>query len=204
MPVRTHCHPLIGSFFDTPYNTVPGYWWGGVRVPRACEASLAPNQSRHKRCPQTIWQAQAHAGTRTSENMAPQLLPAPPGCNWYMGIPAHFKGGNLIHMCTMKLAILYPASPPLSCVLFLALPQVCKPTIDLEPYNLFRSSPTLKCHSVLLSESAQGFDLDVWGSEGGQGCLILAGCSWQDFTRLSLLAAVFATASPRVGMIFSA
>lgn len=28
-----------------------------------------------------------------------------------------FKGGNLIHMCTMKLAILYPASPPLPLLL---------------------------------------------------------------------------------------
>lgn len=112
-----------------------------------------------------------------------------------------FKGANLIHMCTMKLAILYPASPPLSCLLFLALPQVCNPTTDLAPYNLFLSSPTIKCHSVLLSESAQGFDHNILSSEGGQGCLILAGCTWQDFTHLSFFVVVFVDVSPRAAVI---
>lgn len=87
-----------------------------------------------------------------------------------------FKGGNLIHMCTMKLAILYPASPPLSRTLFLALPRL-QLNPRLTPYNLFLPSPTTKCHSVLLSETAQGFDHGILGSEGGQGFLILAGCS---------------------------
>lgn len=98
-PPGSACQNTLPSsnwvIFDTPYNTVPVYWWGRVRVPRACEASLAPNQSRHKHCPQTIWQAQARTGTRTSKNMAPQLPPAPPGCNWYMGIPAHFQRRKL-------------------------------------------------------------------------------------------------------------
>lgn len=67
----------------------------GCRVgglPGACEASLAPNQSRHQRCPQTIWQSRS---ARTSEHAAPRLPPQPPGRNWYMGIPAPFQRGEL-------------------------------------------------------------------------------------------------------------
>lgn len=89
------CQNTLQSFnwviFDTPFHAVPAYWWEGVRMPGACEAPLAQNQSRHKRCPQTIWQARAHTGVRTSKNMAPQLVPVPPGRNWYMGIPEHFQ-----------------------------------------------------------------------------------------------------------------
>lgn len=103
----------------------------------------------------------------------------------------------------MKLAILYQAPPSflhaLSCP-----PPSLRLNRRLVRYNLFLSSPTIKCRCVSLSQTAQGFDHAILGSEGGQGFLILAGCSWQDFTHLSLLEVVFATVSPYVGVIFSA
>lgn len=101
-------------------------------MPRACEASLAPNQSRHKCCPQTIWQARAHTGARTSKNMAPQLPPVPPGCNWYMGIPEHFQRRELNPHVYYEIGYFVPSSPPLflSCF-FYCPPPVCNPSTDL-------------------------------------------------------------------------
>lgn len=191
--------------FDTPCCTVPAYWWGGVRVPRACEASLAPNQSRHKRCPQTIWQARAHTGARTSKNMAPQLPPVPPGRNWYMGIPEHFQRRELNPHVYYEIGYFVPASPLLPLLLFFS------PSPSLQPYHRF-STPNTSCFSHSLSVNYQlplylslwnrpRFDHDVLGCEGGQGCLIFTWCSaWQDFTRLSLFVAVLGPVCVRVSM----
>lgn len=206
VPVRTHCHPLIGSFLIPPYHTVPAYWWGGVRMPRACEASLAPNQSRHKRCPQTIWQARAHRGARTSKNMAPQLPPVPPGRNWYMGIPEHFQRRELNPHVYYEIGYFVPSPPPLvslSCSLSLS------PSPSLQPHRRFRAR---SCFSHILSINHQlplylslwnrpGFDHDILGCEGGQGCLIFTRCSaWQDFhSFLSLFVVAFAPVHVRVG-----
>lgn len=183
VPVRTHCHPLIGSFL------IPPTTWcqcidGGVS---GCQEPARPpwhrikagtNAARRQSGKPKRVQAQEHPKTRPRSSRLHHW-----GVIGTWAFRRNFKGGNLIHMCTMKLAILYPASPPLSCKLFIALPQVCNPTTDLAPYDLFRSSPTLKCHSVLLSETAQGFDLDIWGSEGGQG--MLNPC-WMLLTRFHL------------------
>lgn len=111
------CQNILPSsnwvIFDTPCWTVPAYWWGRVRVPRACKALLAPNQSRHQRCPQTIWQARVHTQARDHPKTRPnnsRLYHRGVIGTW--AFRSVFKGGNLIHICTMKLAILYPAPNP--------------------------------------------------------------------------------------------
>lgn len=130
-------------------------------MPRACEALLAPNQSRHKRCPQTIWQAQAHTGARTSKNMAPQLPPVPPGRNWYMGIPERFQRRELNPHVYYEIGYFVPSFPPvlLSCSLSHP-PPVCNPSTDLALgiclVSLASSLSTINCHSISLSEIAPG------------------------------------------------
>jgi len=102
-------------------------------VPRACEASLAPNQSRHTRCPQTIWQARAHTGARTSRNTAPQLPPVPPGRNCYMGIPPRFQRGELNPHVYYEIGYFAPILPAPCLSLFLFF----LPSPSLQPYQRF-------------------------------------------------------------------
>lgn len=105
-------------------------------MPRACKASLAPYQSRHKRCPQTIWQARAHTGARTSKNMAPQLPSVPPGRNWYMGIPACFQRRELNPHVYYEIGYFVPASPLLPLLLSFS------PSPSLQPFHRFSTQNT--------------------------------------------------------------
>ena len=155
--------------FDTPFHTLPAYWWGGVRMPRACEASLALNQSRHKCCPQTIWQAQAHTGARTSKNMAQQLPPVPPGRNCYMGIPKRFQRRELNPHVYYEIGYFVPPPPHPS-----ASRPVCNPSTDLALSVIsLPSFPSTNQLPVCLSLwNRPRFDHNILGCEGGQGCLI--------------------------------
>lgn len=129
-------------------------------MPRACEASLAQNQSRHKCCPQTIWQARAHTGARTSKNMAPQLPPVPPGRNWYMGIPAHFQRRELNPHVYYEIGCFVPSPPVFSSCSVFRPPPVCNPNshlaLRIRLVSLTSSPTTIICQSIFLPETAPG------------------------------------------------
>ena len=124
-------------------------------MPRACEASLAPNQSRHKRCPQTIWQAQAHTGARTSKNMAPQLPPVPPGRNWYMGIPEHFQRRELNPHVYYEIGYFVTRPPPPPPPPRIPLLLYFSPSPSLQPHHRFSNREHILFLSHALSVNSQ-------------------------------------------------
>lgn len=130
VPVRTHCHPLIGSFLIPPPTTTRCQCIDGEVL--GCQEPARPPWHRIKAGTNTA-RRQSGKPKRTQAQEHPKTWPHSSRLH-HRGVIATwafrhiFKGGNLIHMCSMKLAILYPASPPLSCMLFLALPQVCNST----------------------------------------------------------------------------
>ncbi len=76
---------------------------GVIGAPSAGEAALACNQSRHECCLQTIWH-----GPGTARHKSIWIQARRPCCSrrnviCYMGI---WKRRYLIHMCSMKLAVL--------------------------------------------------------------------------------------------------
>lgn len=81
-------------------------------MPTACQASLAPNQSRNKRCPadnlakSELTQAPEQAGTRPHGARLHD-----PGIIGTRAFQSTSKEGGVIHMCSMKLPIYYPAAP---------------------------------------------------------------------------------------------
>lgn len=115
MPVRTHCHPLIGSFLIPPTTwcqCIDGEVSGCQEPARPpwhrikAGTNTARRQSGKPKCTQ----AQEHPKTWPHSSRLHHR-----GVIGTCAFRRIFKGANLIHMCTMKLAILYPASPPLSC-----------------------------------------------------------------------------------------
>lgn len=126
VPVRTHCHPLIGSFLIPP-TTQCQHIDGEVS---GCQEPARPhwhrikagtNAARRQSGKPEHTQAQEHPKTWPHSS---RLYHQDVIGTW--AFQSIFKGGNLIHMCTMKLAILYPASPPpltSSIALLPALPQ---------------------------------------------------------------------------------
>lgn len=125
VPVRTHCHRLIGSFLIPPTTRCQ-------RIDGEVSGRQEPARPHWHRIKAGTNAARRQSGkpehTQTQEH--PKTWPHSSrlyhrGVIGTWAFRSIFKGGNLIHMCTMKLAILYPASPaPSSLALFLALPQI--------------------------------------------------------------------------------
>lgn len=194
VPVRTHCHPLIGSFLIPPTTRcqrIDGEVSGCQEParPHWHRIKAGTNAARRQSGKPKHTQAQEHPKTWPHSSRLYHR-----GVIGTWAFQSVFKGGNLIHMCTMKLAILYPAPPP-----------SFSPSPSLQPYHWFSTQNT-SCFSHILSISYQlpldlslwnrpRFDHDVWGCEGGQGCLIFTRRSaWQDFDSFEffLFVAMFA------------
>lgn len=120
VPVRTHCNPLIGSFL-IPLSTQCQRIDGKVS---GCQEPARPHWHRIK--------AGTNAAPRQSGKPEhtqgwehPKTWPHS-SCLYHQGVIGTwafqniFKG-NLIHMCTMKYAVLYPAFPTHAFV----LPPIC-------------------------------------------------------------------------------
>lgn len=161
VPVRTHCHPLIGSFLIPPTThcqRIDGEVSGCQEPARPhwhC-IKAGTNAARRQSGKPELTQAQEHPKTWPHSSRLYHL-----GVIGTWAFRSIFKGGNLIHMCTMKLAILYP-EPPLP---FLSCsrscpPPVCNPTTDevcrIHLASRTYSLSTINCHSVFLSEIAPG------------------------------------------------
>lgn len=129
MPVRTHCHPLIGSFLIPPTTRcqpIDGEMSGCQEParPRWHGIKAGTNAARRQSGKPEHTQAQEHPKTWPHRTRLYHR-----GVIGTWAFRSTFKGGILIHMCTMKLAILYPASPPLPPLHFLSLscpPPLCK------------------------------------------------------------------------------
>lgn len=137
VPVRTHCHPLIGSFLIPPTThcqRIDGEVSG-------CQEPARPhwhwikagtNAARRQSGKPELTQAQEHPKTWPHSSRLYHL-----GIIGTWAFQSIFKGGNLIHMCTMKLAILYPEPPSLSSLAH-ALPQFATPPLmKYSEYVLF-------------------------------------------------------------------
>lgn len=113
-PTRTtRCQPIDGEASGEEVGRLPG----------ACEASLAPNQSAKA---QTLPRRQSgrdparHAGSRNihkththpQTRTAPQHPPVPPGRNWYTGIPLHFQRPDLNPHVYYEIGYFVPPPPP--------------------------------------------------------------------------------------------
>lgn len=121
MPVRTHCHPLIGSFLIPPTTRcqpIDGEVSGCQEParPRWHGIKAGTNAARRQSGKPEHTQAQEHPKTWPHSTRLYHR-----GVIGTWAFRSTFKGGILIHMCTMKLAILYPASPPLPLLHFLSL-----------------------------------------------------------------------------------
>lgn len=142
-------------------------------MPTACQASLAPNQSRNKRCPadnlakSELTPAPEQAGTRPHGARLHD-----PGIIGTRASQSTSKEGGLIHMCSMKLPIYYPAAPFFS------------PSSRSQPDNLSPPQPgLLLCNAapVLLPEFSPRFDHNFQGCKGVRGRLRLL-ATWKDFS----------------------
>lgn len=111
VPVRTHCHPLIGSFLILS-STLCQHIDGEVS---RCQEPARPHWHRIKagtNAARRQFGKPEHAQGREHPKTWPHS-----SCLYHRGVigtwafQSIFKGRNLIHMCTMKLAILYSASP---------------------------------------------------------------------------------------------
>lgn len=138
MPVRTHCHPLIGSFLIPPTTRcqrIDGEVSGCQEParPHWHQIKAGTNAARRQSGKPEHTQAQEHPKTWPHSSRLYRR-----GVIGTWAFRSVFKGGILIHMCTMKLAILYPASPPLPLLLLLSF----SPSPSLHPeYVLFLKHP---------------------------------------------------------------
>lgn len=160
VPVRTHCHPLIGSFLippTTPRQRIDREVWGCQEParPHWHRIKAGTNAARRQSGKPEHTQAQEHPKTWPHSSRLYHQ-----GVIGTWAFQSIFKGGNLIHMCTMKLAILYPALPPLFCSSSCP-PPGCNPAADVGiQYVLFLSH---RLHQ--LSTAASPFSLklpQVW------------------------------------------
>lgn len=157
VPVRTHCHPLIGSFLIPPTTQcqrIDGEVSGCQEParPHWHRIKAGTNAARRQSGKPEHTQAQEHPKTWPHSSRLYHL-----GVIGTWAFRSIFKGGNLIHMCTMKLAILYQSPHPLS--LFRALPQFSTlAPIKHSEYVVSLTYPpsTINCHSIFLSEIAPG------------------------------------------------
>lgn len=146
VPVRTHCHPLIGSFLIPPTTRCQRID-GEVSE---CQEPARPHWHRIKAGTNAA-RRQSGKPEHTQAQEHPKTWPHSSRL-YHRGVIGTwafrrvFKGGNLIHMCTMKLAILYPAPPPL----LLSF----SPSPSLQPYQRF-STPNTSCFSHILSVNYQ-------------------------------------------------
>lgn len=156
VPVRTHCHPLIGSFLIPPTTRcqrIDGEVSGCQEParPHWHRIKAGTNAARRQSGKPEHTQAQEHPKTWPHSSRLYHR-----GVIGTWAFCSVFKGGNLIHMCTMKLAILYPPPPPsLACP-----PPVCNPNTNLalsmRLVSLTSSPSTISCHSIFLSEIPPG------------------------------------------------
>lgn len=133
VPVRTHCHPLIGSFLIPPTTRcqcIDGEVSGCQEPARPPWHRIKAGTNAARRQSGKLKRAQAQEHPKTWPHSSRLHHRGVIGTWAFRHI---FKGGNLIHMCTMKLAILYPASPSLSCMCFLTPP----PPQSLQPKHRF-------------------------------------------------------------------
>lgn len=160
VPVRTHCHPLIGSFLIPPATRcqrIDGEVSGCQEParPHWHRIKAGTNAARRQSGKPEHTQAQEHPKTWP---LSSRLYHRGVIGTW--AFRSVFKGGNLIHMCTMKLAILYPAPLPFLSCSFSRPPPVCNPTTDLalriRLVSLTSSPSTINCHSIFHSEIAPG------------------------------------------------
>lgn len=158
VPVRTHCHPLIGSFLippSTQCQCIDGEVSG-------CQEPARPHWHRIKAGTNAA-RRQSGKPVHTQEWEHPKTWPHSPRL-YHQGVigtwafQSIFKGGSLIHMCTMKLAILYQPPPT---------PPFPSPSSSLQPYCWFRTCKVfslpfppfhqqINCQSVVCSEIASG------------------------------------------------
>lgn len=172
VPVRTHCHPLIGSFL-IPSSTLCQHIDGEVS---RCQEPARPHWHRIKagtNAARRQFGKPEHAQGREHPKTWPHSSRL-----YHWGVIATwafqsiFKGRNLIHMCTMKLTILFSSSPYPS-----HPPPVHNLTTDLAIWMpSFSSILSIKKSNAGLSFRLKShpprFDHRIPGCEGGQGCLI--------------------------------
>lgn len=148
VPVRTHCHPLIGSFLIPPTTRcqrIDGEVSGCQEParPHWHRIKAGTNAARRQSGKREHTQAQEHPKTWPHSSRLYHR-----GVIGTWAFRSVFKGGNLIHMCTMKLAILYPAPPPFPLLLSFS------PSPSLQPYHRFSTQNT-SCFSHILSINYQ-------------------------------------------------
>lgn len=148
VPVRTHCHPLIGSFLIPPTTRcqrIDGEVSGCQEParPHWHRIKAGTNAARRQSGKPEHTQAQEHPKTWPHSSRLYHR-----GVIGTWAFRSIFKGGILIHMCTMKLAILYPASPPLPLLLSFS------PSPSSQPNRRFSTLNT-SCFSNILSFNYQ-------------------------------------------------